>query len=221
MYPVPFNPHLHKVAVNPYVVGGLGGAGLGLGSGLLWYYLTDQAKRNALTQILLPTLGGAGLGLGAAGLYDYFFVPKLNGVPMHSITPQNPAYVSPDLRDEELAEIAEKVESQGGDPAGVIRPLPGMAHSGEPAIVYQEAFRGLDSSSGKKYGVKSDNPFDNPLVRAAIDRGHFDSRFKEILDWAYINAPDLIEKGLEQEFVSGRMGPLTSEAVNRMTAVKR
>jgi len=77
MYPVPFNPHLHKVAVNPYVVGGLGGAGLGLGSGLLWYYLTDQAKRNALTQILLPTLGGAGLGLGAAGLYDYFSSPPV------------------------------------------------------------------------------------------------------------------------------------------------
>ena len=71
-FEMPSMPDLSSLASNPYVIGGLGGAGLGLGSGLLWYYLTDQAKRNALTQILLPTLGGAGLGLGAAGLYDYF-----------------------------------------------------------------------------------------------------------------------------------------------------
>jgi len=88
MYPPVFNPYLHKVAVNPYVVGGLGGAGLGLGSGLLWYYLSDRDKRNALTQILLPTLGGAGLGLGAAGLYDYFSSP-----PVPPQIPQKPSYL--------------------------------------------------------------------------------------------------------------------------------
>ena len=206
---VPYNPYLPKTATNPYLVGGLGGAGLGLGSGLLWYYLTDQAKRNALTQILLPTLGGAGVGLAGAGLYDWGYGRGAASRDDDVAAAQNMALLLAKARtNPESLDLAERLwlgltvdaPYAAGEHFGrfVSNPVDYVQNTLVPGVT-----SGAKAVAG---GINSTLDYLKSL----------EAQREKVLQWAYDKAPDLIHRGLEGEFMEQPYGPLYQEALERM-----